>query len=403
MSDYRSVLTLPVEIHQLIVMACVDADPTFTSLPSRYEILCRLSLVCKSWNALTSPLLYGDVLLETTAQASTFRTSVLETQDGGNSSVARCVVTLRLGAIPWLGKTYKEMMDDQGEEEEIEEHHLSAGEARDFFFEELLQALSGLKELWLAGIRHVPLAHFRWGQKLEALHMLRSTVCDCDVVLATLSNPFFVFPHLRRLEVYAKCITMSTFRAFFTTSTFPLLSHFSFACPSEDFPSTSLDVSRLTCLSTITDAPPSIANTSLLLLDMYQIPLRLALPHLPESLLILRLNDYSPLTLAVPWLLVDHETSDQLASRLPNLRELWLPQSYCEWRDDTKDSVREMVRVWVEKWETRGVKVVFEEEDARNRLLEPEQRVLTEEAAFDFTFERLCSRVERFAAEGTAS
>lgn len=191
---------------------------------------------------------------------------------------------------------------------------------------------------------------------------------------------------------------MSTFRAFFATSTFPSLAHFSYACPSEDFPSATLDISRVTCLSTITDAPPSIANNdSLLCLDMYQIPLRLALPHLPKSLLILRLNDYSPLTLAVPWLLVDHETSDQLASRLPNLRELWLPQSYCEWRDDAKASVREMVRVWVDKWEKRGVKVVFEEE--QNSHVEPEQRVLTEESAFDFQFERLCRRVEQFAAE----
>ncbi|BGP03639.1 Serine/arginine repetitive matrix protein 2 [Rhodotorula toruloides ATCC 204091] len=398
-----NVPTLPAEIHQFIVAACVDPDPLFTSLTPRYEILCRLSLVCKSWNALVLPLLYRDVLLETEAQAATFYDSVQQAEEGRDSSLARRVETLRLGAIPWLGKTYREMADDQDEEEEIEEHYLSTGEAKDFFLEELLQAMSGLKELWMAGIRHVPLSALRWAQNLEALHMLRSSICDCDVFPAVLSDPPLTFPHLRRLEVYARCITMSTSRVFFSSSTFPSLERFSFACPSADFPSTTLDISHLTGLSTITDAPPSIAKSNLLLLDMYQIPLRPALPHLPKSLLILRLNDYSPLTLSVPWLLVDHETSDQLASRLPNLRELWLPQSYCDWRDDSKESVREMVKVWVDNWEKRGVTVVFEGEDERNRHLEPEQRILTEESAFDFQFERLCSRVERLAAGGTGT
>ncbi|KAJ8291671.1 hypothetical protein OF846_004929 [Rhodotorula toruloides] len=402
-SSCTSVPTLPAEVHQLIVAACVDSDPLYTSLPPRYEFLCRLSLVCKSWNALVLPLLYRDVLLETESQAARLHRSMTRTHGGRNTTLARHVETLRLGAIPWLGKTFKEMADDQGEEEEVEEHYLSAGEATDFFLEELLQAMSGLKELWMAGIRHVPLSALRWAQNLEALRMLRSTICDCDVFCDTLSDPAATFPRLRRLEVYARCITMSTSRVFFSSSTFPSLSRFSFACPSEDSPSSTLDVSQLTCLSTITDAPPSLAKSNLLLLDMYQIPLRLALPHLPKSLLILRLNDYSPLTLSVPWLLVDHETSDQLASRLPNLRELWLPQSYCDWRDDAKESRREMVKIWVDKWEKRGVTVVFEGEDERNRHLEPEQRILTEESAFDFQFERLCSRVERLAAERAAT
>lgn len=134
---------------------------------------------------------------------------------------------------------------------------------------------------------------------------------------------------MTRLEIYAKMMSDSVFNDFFASTVFPSLRQFSYACPAEDFP-TRLPFSNFRSVSTTTDIPAALEHAPLLFLDLYQVPLQLALPSLPRTLLILRLNDFSPIRSSVPWLLLDHSTSDALAARLPRLRELWLPRSYSE-------------------------------------------------------------------------
>lgn len=234
--------------------------------------------------------------------------------------------------------------------------------------------------------------------ELRGLHILRCGIINSDSETDEVPSVLPTLPRLEILECYAD-FDDESFDTVFSSVTAPSMRHLAFACLHDEFPPR-IDPSKVTCLSTIGDFPPSFSAAPLLLLDLYQSPLRTSLPHLPRSILILRLNDLSPTLASVPWLLVDHHTSDALARALPRLRELWLPHSYIEWRDDPKRSVRDMVAAWVGQWKRRGVRVVFEEdEDEDNRRRDPDDQVLTEAAAFDFPFARLAQRVEQMALE----
>ncbi|GJN94478.1 hypothetical protein Rhopal_007558-T1 [Rhodotorula paludigena] len=359
--------TLPLELQHAVILESFDPNPSFSHLDERYEVLARLSLVSRAWRALIEPLL-----------------------------------TVRVGHIPWLGCTFSAMAatdDDIGFEDDEAEPPSPARveEADQYRLDEILRRCPRTEQLWIAGVRHILTSHLKHGTNLRSLHILRCSLCDCD----TLEYEPPTFTALTRLEIYAKMMSDSVFDNFFASTVFPSLRQFSYACPAEDFP-TRLPFSNFRSVSTITDIPAALEHAPLLFLDLYQVPLQLALPSLPRTLLILRLNDFSPIRSSVPWLLLDHSTSDALAARLPRLRELWLPRSYSEWRDDPKESVRSMVESWVRKWEGRGVAVIFEEDgdgDEANRGREPEEQRLTEAAAFDFPFAVLARKAERWAAE----
>ncbi|GAA5982746.1 hypothetical protein JCM11641_007775 [Rhodosporidiobolus odoratus] len=386
---------LPTEIQLAIIQSSISPRPTYSHLPVRQSILAKYSLVCRTWNILARGLLYRHLLLDTPERARLFLRSVKGTADPRPAQVR----TLRLATVPWLGSTFENMAEEQtaiarGERDDP----WDSGVAEGFGLAELLQRCTYLKELWMAGIKHCLLSELRHAQNLEALHVLRCSLCDCDTDTYELSNPPLIFPKLTRAELFIRLNSTTVHDAFFSPTVLPALRHFGYACHDEDYPST-LPLSSLTALSTVTDLPNSLASAPLLLLDAYQLPVREALSYLPPSLLILRLNDFSPLQHAFPWLLIDHSTSDELAERLPNLRELWVPGSYSEWRGDKKESVREMVVKWVRGWEERGVKVVFEEEAEENRGLVAEEKRLTEGAAWDVRFAHLCRKVERWKLE----
>ncbi|BGP20312.1 hypothetical protein JCM10213_002059 [Rhodosporidiobolus nylandii] len=386
---------LPVEIQLLVVQHSFSPSPSYTALPSRYTLLRTFALVCRTWHSFVRPLLLRDVVLPDPEKAQLFLRSLA----AGNDDWAARVRTLRLGKVPWLNRTFEEMADEQERVEngELEDEWMSSV-AEGFGLAELLRRCTGLKELWLAGIRHCLLSDLRFARSIETLHILRCSLCDCDDDSISPSDPPLVFPRLTRAEFFVRPNSTTVQNAFFSPSVLPALKHFSYACQDEDFPS-NLSLSSITALSTVTDLPSDLVSAPLLFLDAYQLPVREALNTLPPSILILRLNDFSPLQHAFPWLLIDSGTSNELADKLPNLRELWLPQSYSEWRDDPKDSVRAMTQRWVKGWEARGVKVVFEEEAEENVGLVAEEKRLTEEAAFDFTFASLCRKVERWKLE----
>ncbi|GAA5906339.1 hypothetical protein JCM6882_002704 [Rhodosporidiobolus microsporus] len=381
--------TLPLELQLLVVQHSFHPEPTYSELPSRYELLSRYARVSRAWYFFTAPYLHRDVLLPTPHHASLFLRSF-----SPNDVRPGLVRTLRLGRVPWIGKTYEEMAEEQAEMVE-EDDPAGADVAEAFGLKELLQRCSGVTELWMAGVSHCLLSELRHGQNLQTLHLLRCGLCDCDADDNELSSPLLVLPNLRRAELFIRTSSRSVRNTFFTPTCLPSLRHLSYACHDDDFPPPLL-LPQLYSLSTVTDIPPSVSTSPLLFLDAYQLPIREALPHLPPSLLIVRLNDFSPLQASFPWLLVDASTSNALAAALPHLRELWVPGSYVEWRDDPKESVREMVSKWVKRWEERGVKVVFEEEEPENVGLVPEERRLYERAAWDFTFSELCERVERW-------
>ncbi|BGP43632.1 hypothetical protein JCM10449v2_007673 [Rhodotorula kratochvilovae] len=382
--------SLPLEIQHAIILESFDPNPTYSSLPSRYGTLSRYSLVSRAWHALVEPLLHHDLVFTIPSQARLFHDS-LKTDDPRPSLVR----TLRVGAIPWIGETFSAMETDQLRAAEEDRAAIEQVEASEFGLLDLLTHCTGIEDLWLAGVKHIFLKMLGIAHNLRGLHVLRCSVRDC-------ASPFALPPALPRvdcLEIYAEFDTAASFNTLFSSTCLPAMRHLAFACLHEEFP-TGLDPAQITCLSSIGDFPPSFSAAPLLLLDIYQSPLRIALPHLPSTILILRLNDFSPTLASVPWLLVDHHTSDELAERLPRLRELWLPHSYLEWRDDAKASVREMVAAWVARWERRGVSVVFEEdEDEQNRRREPDEQRLTEAAAFDFPFARLARKAERIALE----
>ncbi|GAA5926653.1 hypothetical protein JCM1841_003194 [Sporobolomyces salmonicolor] len=388
--------TLPLELQHLVLQHALPADaPSYTSLPERFALLRRFTLVNRAWHSFSQRLLYRDVLLPTQEQGRLFLAS-LEGQR--KHELAAQVRTMRVGKVPWLGCTLGEMADRQEETGGEWSNEWSAGVADGFGLAELLQRCTELKELWLGAVEHVLLSTLQHAQNLEELHCLRTSVCDCD---SDDESPPFRLANLRHLELYVKSLTTTVLSTVFSPASIPALAHFSYACHGEEFPD-HLPLTQLSCLSTITDLSPAVAAAPLVLLDCYQIPLREALPHLPPTLLILRLNDPSPLHGTFPWLLIDHATSDELARRLPRLRELWVPESYGEWRDDPKESVRVMVQGWVRKWKQRGVEVVFEEdededEDGWRGEAEVENRRLTESAAWDWTFGQLCTRAEEMA------
>ncbi|GAA6037501.1 hypothetical protein JCM8097_008220 [Rhodosporidiobolus ruineniae] len=409
-SNASAPIVLPVELQLLVIQHAVDAvspSPSYTDLPERYALLTKFALVCRTWAALIRPLLHRDLLFSTPSQAQLFLRSV--SASSKEDDRPKRIRTLRIGRIPWLGKTYEEMGDEQealiDAGEDLKAAAEISGLAEHFRLRELLEECAGLEDLWLAGVSHCLLSDLRPAVNLRSFHLLRTSICDCDYEQGLPALPF-TFPLLTRLEVYTRSTSSTTFATFFSSKTFPSLRHFSYACMASELPSSTLvtSIPSLTTLSTVTDIPTSIStSTSLLLLDAYQLPIREAIPYLPSSLRIIRLNDLNPLQ-SFPWLLVDHATSDALAARLPNLTELWLPGSYTEWRDDRKLSVREMVRRWVKGWEDRGVRVVFESDDedeekgARGEDAakdHPELRRMTERAAWDWTFTELGQRLER--------
>ncbi|GAA5874736.1 hypothetical protein JCM8547_005197 [Rhodosporidiobolus lusitaniae] len=392
-SDTPPLPTLPVELQLLVIQLSIPSSPSYSTLQARYDTLGPFCLVSRTWNSFAQPLLDTDVLLPTPARARLFLSSLSSAQIERPQRVG----TLRLGKILYLGSTFEEMAELQeaaSGDEDDEDKDAEVAEA--YGLPELLQRCTGVRELWMTSVKHCLLSQLRYGQSLESLHILRCSLCDCDIDTDELSSPPLIFPRLSRLEVFVRSTTSSALRSFFSSFTFPALKHFAWACHDQDFPS-AISTSSLTSLSTVTDLPAGIStSTSLLFLDAYQLPIREALNLLPTSIQIVRLNDFSPLSAAIPFLLVDHAASKALVDRLTNLRELWVPGSFSEWRDDPKPNVREMVRKWVRGWESRGVKVVFEESETD---VEPELRRLTEKAAFDFTFSELSSKVERWKLE----
>ncbi|GAA6054690.1 hypothetical protein JCM3770_006388 [Rhodotorula araucariae] len=398
-SSLSSLPALPLEIQHAIIRESVDGDPTYSSLPSRYETLRRYSLVSRAWHALVDPILHRDLVFSEPGQAQLFVDS-LQPDDPRPARVR----TLRLGKIPWLGSTFGDMETDQLRAAEEDRVAIEQVEAVRYSLRTLLTRCAGIEDLWFAGVKDIHLATLGLAPNLRGLHILRCSVCDSE------PGPLaHAFPLLDCLEIYAEFDDSATFNTLFSSACLPSMRHLAFACLHEEFPR-HLDPAQITCLSSIGDFPPSFSAAPLVLLDIYQSPLQIALQHLPSSLIILRLNDFSPTLASVPWLLVDHHTSDELADRLPRLRELWLPHSYLEWRDDTKASVREMVAAWVARWERRGVLVVFEEDEEedkedeedeeRRRRRDPDEQRLTEAAAFDFPFARLAKKAERMALEG---
>ncbi|GAA5834516.1 hypothetical protein JCM11251_007028 [Rhodosporidiobolus azoricus] len=386
--------SIPLEVQLLIVEFSLSSSATYSHLRTRYELLLTYSRVSRAWYAFTRRLLYRDVLLPSPQRASLFLRTC--SSDDIKPTLVR---TLRVGKVPWLGKTYEQMADEQEAMMEEEDSPDGTVVAEAFGLDELLRRCSALEELWIAGVSHCLLSALQHAQSLEALHLLRCGVCDCDTDPFSPATAPLVLPSLVRAELFIRTSSRSVRETFLTPSALPAMRHFSYACHDDDLPPPSL-LPQLTSLSTVTDIPPSIKESPLLFLDAYQLPVREALDHLPPTLLIVRLNDFNPLFSSFPWLLIDASTSNALADRLPNLRELWVPASYSEWRDDTKESVREMVQKWVKRWEARGVKVVFEEEEPENVGLVVEDRRLSERGAWDFTFQELCGRVDRWKLEG---
>lgn len=150
--------------------------------------------------------------------------------------------------------------------------------------------------------------------ELRGLHILRCGIINSDSETDEVPSVLPTLPRLEILECYAD-FDDESFDTVFSSVTAPSMRHLAFACLHDEFPPR-IDPSKVTCLSTIGDFPPSFSAAPLLLLDLYQSPLRTSLPHLPRSILILRLNDLSPTLASVPWLLVDHHTSDALARAL---------------------------------------------------------------------------------------